>query len=92
MYNITDYSKERAKDLDVNIVPSHNKKYKIDVYDSNFKFITSIGAIGYRDYPTYIKERGEVYADNRRRLYKIRHEKDRHKIGSRGYFADQILW
>lgn len=28
----------------------------------------------------------------RRILYKKRHEKDRHVVGSAGWFADQILW
>ncbi len=28
----------------------------------------------------------------RRKLYKLRHEKDRHLKGSAGYFSDQILW
>ena len=28
----------------------------------------------------------------RRRLYKIRHEKDRHIKNTAGYFADRILW
>ena len=92
MYTITKYSKDRAEELNVHILPSDNKKYKIDVYDNQNKYITSIGSIGYSDYPTYIKDRGQEYADNRRRLYKIRHEKDRHNIGSRGYYADQILW
>ena len=29
---------------------------------------------------------------NRKRLYKLRHNKDRHVKGSAGWFADQILW
>jgi len=29
---------------------------------------------------------------NRRRLYKLRHQKDRMKKGSAGWFADKILW
>lgn len=28
----------------------------------------------------------------RRKLYKARHEKDRHIVGTAGWFADKILW
>jgi hypothetical protein len=31
-------------------------------------------------------------AEKRRKLYKIRHESDRKKIGTNGYYADKILW
>ena len=31
-------------------------------------------------------------ADKRRALYKNRHDKDRKKIGSNGYYADKLLW
>ena len=44
------------------------------------------------DFPTYINKRGLKYAKTRRRLYKIRDEKDRHQKGSRGYYADKLLW
>lgn len=92
MYNITNYSKQKANALGVKIKPSTNPKKKIDVFDYNNNFITSIGAIGYKDYPTYTSEKGKAYADERRRLYKIRHEKDRKVLGSTGYYADKILW
>ena len=67
-------------------------KYKIDIFTKEGEYIASIGASGFSDYPHYIQERGQEYADNRRRLYKIRHQKDRSKIGSRGWFSDQIFW
>jgi hypothetical protein len=51
------------------------KNKKIDVY-KNGQLISSVGALGYSDYPTYIKENGKFYADKRRKLYKIRHNKD----------------
>lgn len=28
----------------------------------------------------------------RKRLFKLRHEKNRHKVGSAAWFSDQILW
>jgi len=92
MYNIKEYSFKKAKQLGVQIFPSGNPKYKLEVYDWHGNFITYCGANGYKDYPTYLEEQGPVYANNRLRLYKIRHEKDRHKLGSRGYYSDQLLW
>ena len=92
MYKITDYSKRQADKLGVYIKPSEKPKYKIDVYDKNQQYITSIGALHYSDYPTYIKTHGNDYATERRRLYKLRHNKDRHKPGSRGFYSDNILW
>ena len=91
MYEITNYTKQKAKELNVKIKPSSNPKKKIDVYKDNKK-VASVGAIGYDDYPTYIIKKGKSYADERRRLYKIRHSKDKDKIGSNGYYDDKILW
>ena len=92
MYQITQYTYDKARQLGVQVLPSEKKKYKLDIYDRNGRFITSVGASGYLDYPTYTRERGKDYANERRRLFKIRHEKDRTKVGSRGWFADQLLW
>jgi hypothetical protein len=91
MYKITDYTYRRAAILGVDVTPSRNKNKKIDVY-KNGKKLASIGFLGAMDYPTYIKEKGLSYANIRRKLYKIRHNKDRHIINSAGYFADQLLW
>ena len=91
MYEISEYSKIKASKLGVDIKPSKSKGKKIDVFKEGKK-ITSIGAKGYKDYPTYIKEKGKSYADKRRKLYKDRHQKDRTKYGSRGWYADKILW
>jgi len=91
MYQITDYTYQQAKKLGVEVKPSTDKKKKIDVI-KNGKKVASVGAIGYNDYPTYIKEKGMSYANERRKLYKIRHSKDRQKVGSNGYYADKLLW
>lgn len=91
-YTITDYTYNKAEKLNVVVQPSSNKKKKIDVLDKNGKKLASIGAIGYLDYPYFIKNFGKEYADKRRKLYKQRHEKDRHIKGSAGYFADKLLW
>ena len=91
MYQITNYTKQKAKELKVKIKPSSNSKKKIDVYKDNKK-VASIGSIGYDDYPTYTIKKGKQYADERRRLYKIRHSKDKNKTGTNGYYADKLLW
>lgn len=90
-YSITNYTKQQAKKLGVVVKPSLVKGKKIDVFKGGQK-IASVGAIGYSDYPTYIKTKGKAYADERRRLYKIRHSKDRNVKGSDGYYADKLLW
>jgi len=89
MYKITNYSYNQAKKLNVEIKPSTNKKKKIDVYKNNIK-IASIGLINYNDYPTFIKEKGIDYANERRKLYKQRHKNDLN--GKNGYYANKILW
>ena len=75
VYKITDYSYKKAKELNVQIKPSSNKKKKIDVYKDNKK-IASIGSITNKDYQIYLNENNKTYADNRRRLYKLRHKND----------------
>lgn len=92
MYKIKDYSFDKASSIGVYIAPSKNKKYKIDVFDKDGDYIASIGAMNYSDYPTYMITHGKEYADNRRRLYKLRHEKDRNVKYSRGWYSDNILW
>lgn len=91
MYNITEYSYNQAKKLNVEIQPSKNKNKKIDVY-KNGKKIASIGSIENFDYPSYLINKGKTYADERRRLYKIRHNNTRHIKGSNSWYADNILW
>ena len=90
-YSITNYTRKRAKKIGVTVKPSTNQTNKIDVY-RNDKKIAAVGAYGMNDYPTYMKKRGNQYAKSRRRLYKIRHEKDRKLKWSNGWLADQLLW
>ena len=91
MYPITNYTYSQAKKIGVVVKPSTNKTKKIDVYKQGKK-IASVGANGMNDFPTYIKKMGLKYAKTRRRLYKQRHEKDRHAKWSRGWLADKLLW
>lgn len=90
-YQITQYTKDQARKLGVQVKPSKNKGKKIDVFKDGKK-IASVGALGMMDYPNWIKSRGLKYARERRRLYKIRHEKTRNKIGTNSYYADKLLW
>jgi hypothetical protein len=90
MYIITNYSKQKARELGVEIKPSTNPKKKIDVYKNQIK-IATIGDIKYKDFPTYMKENPEI-ANQRRILYHKRHAKEKGVVGSPGYYALNILW
>lgn len=90
-YEITKYTKDKAKKLGVEVKVSNVKGKKLDVFKDGKK-IASVGALGYSDYPTYIKNKGKDYADKRRTLYKIRHKKNKDVKGTKGYYADKLLW
>ena len=98
-YSITKYTSAQAKKLGVIIKHSTNKTKKLDVYKkgknkgkNTLLKVASIGAAGMNDYPTYLKKQGIQYAKTRRRLYKIRHNKDRKTRGTPGWYADKLLW
>ena len=95
-YKIKRYTYQQAEKLGVDVKPSKTKGKKIDVFKNGEK-IASVGALGMNDYPTYLeKEKDGVIekgtANRRRKAYKMRHEKDRHIRGSKGYYADKLLW
>jgi len=92
MYNILPYSYTKAKELNVIIAPSKNPRKKIDVFKENGKFLCSVGAYGMGDYPSYMQQKGKQFADERRRLYRVRHKNDINKIGTPGYYAGKLLW
>jgi hypothetical protein len=96
-YKIKPYSYERALDLGVKIKSSKNPKYKIDVFDWNNNFITSVGSPAYKDFPSYYEDKGLDYALQRRELYRKRHKREikqlgENWLGSRSYYAWNILW
>ena len=74
-YKITQYSYNKAKDLNLNIKVSNNKNKKLDVYTSDNKFIASIGDSLYIDYGHYCIVYNKAYADKRLILYHNRHKK-----------------
>lgn len=90
MYEIKNRSKQRAKELGVEIKPSKVKNKKIDVFKDNKK-VASIGDKRFSDYVTYL-EKDKKLAEERRKLYNVRHKKDKDKVGSAGYYASRILW
>jgi hypothetical protein len=91
MYRITPYTRKQARRLGVTVRQSTDRAKKIDVFKQGSK-VASVGAAGMSDYPTYRRTRGDKYARTRRKLYKMRHERDRHVVGSPGFYADQLLW
>jgi len=86
---MTNYTRKKANKLGVVIKQSTNPNKKIDVFKKGKK-VCSVGGAGYQNFPTYMKTKGISFAKTRRKLYKIRHSKDRKK--GCGYYADQLLW
>lgn len=96
MYRIQKYTFDKAKKIGVIVKPSSVKGKKIDVFKNGSK-IASIGALGYKDYPTFmvLELKGLVpkgHAKKRREQYKKRHSKDLKVKWSNGWLADQLLW
>jgi hypothetical protein len=88
VYTITAYTKNRAKQAGLEVKPSTKQGKKLDVYKDG-KFLASVGASAYGDYSTFLKEKGADYADERRRLYHIRHKNNN---GLEGTLAKVLLW
>lgn len=89
LYRIRPRTKHIARRLGIHIQPSHKPDKKIDVLLPN-KTI-SIGQRGAMDYPQWL-ERDKETADIHRERYERRHERDRHKKGTAGYFSWRLLW
>lgn len=90
MYEITDWTKKRAKELGYKVKPSSNKLKKIDVFKDDKK-VGSVGAKSYGDYGTYLKTKGKDFADNKRKGYLAR-TKWCDKAGSNCRLARDLLW
>ncbi len=90
MYRIKPLQLAKARKIGVQIRPSTRAGKKIDVYKNGRK-IASIGARGYFDYETHIERNGLQFANNRRRLYNLRHRNNM-RPGTPGYYAAKILW
>ena len=92
MYEIQPRTKQIAKKLGLIVFPSENPKYKIEIYDRNGLFLFYGGHPDFSDYPTYLKTHGKEFADERKRLYRIRHKKELDDFCSRGWIVAKLLW
>ena len=90
-YIITDYTLQKAKQMKVTVQLSEIKNKKLDVFKNDVK-IATIGDSRYKDFPTYVIENGIEFANQRKRLYYIRHKKDIEKLNSNGFYAAKLLW
>tara|TARA_R110000822_G_scaffold174388_1_gene314010 strand:+ start:179 stop:469 length:291 start_codon:yes stop_codon:yes gene_type:complete len=93
-YKIKKQQYARASNHNVTIKQSTNKNKKIDVI-KNGKKVASIGAKGYKDFATYIEEKGLPYARKRRKLYLERHAKEPKKKDGKytpSFWSDKLLW
>lgn len=89
-YRISQYTRDKARKLHVEVRPSNRKGKKIDVF-KNGKKIASIGALGYNDFTTFSRQ-SKSKAKARQKAYHSRHRKDEKKAGSPGYYAAHLLW
>jgi hypothetical protein len=87
MYPISDLTKKRAREIGVEVRPSTDPKKKIDVFSDGEK-VASIGDITAKDYHIYLKEKGQSYANERKRLYHLRHTRE--SLGE--YLSRWLLW
>ncbi len=81
----------KARKIGVKVQPSTRKNKKLDVF-KNGKKVASIGDVRYKDFLLYKKTDGTKKATERKKLYKIRHNKHRKKVGTASFYADKILW
>lgn len=95
VYTITQEVRQRAKSIGVEVKPSTRKGKKLDAYVDGV-YQASFGAIGYKDYHIHKKEKGEAYANERRRLYHVRHKDEGGKMKdgklTASYLSKKILW
>lgn len=89
-YSIKDRTRKNAERIGVTVKKSINPNKKLDVFKDGKK-VASVGGAGYGDYPTYLLKDKKL-AEEKRRAYKARHEKDRKVVGSAGWYADKLLW
>ena len=90
-YIITQYSYDKAKELGLTIKLSQFKMKKLDVYKDNV-YINSIGDSRYNDYGSYCILFNKEYANERKRLYHIRHKKNANIKYSKQWLALNLLW
>ena len=90
-YVITQYTYNKASELNLTVKVSKNKLKKIDVYKDNL-FLNSIGDIRYNDFPHYCIIYNKEYANKRKILYHNRHKKNSDVKYSKQWLALNLLW
>lgn len=90
-YRISTYTRKQAARLGVTVRLASNPAKKIDVFKDGHK-VATVGACGYKDYPTFLREDGKEVANRKRNAFKSRFERYRHRRGSKAWYADQLLW
>ena len=80
----------RFRGYDIYLPVRKFKKYYAIVDGKKVNF----GDTRYEQYHDKMKHYSTLdhWDKDRRRAYKIRHEKDRHLKGSAGWFSDNVLW
>ena len=89
VYQISNGIKEIARRHNLRVEPSRLKTKKISVFKGD-EYLGSVGAIGYDDYFTFKQKYGNEVANEHRRRYLIRHNKDRYS--GHGKLAAMLLW
>ena len=87
MYEISPRTYKVAKQYGLQIQSSTKKNKKIDVYKQG-EYVASIGDSRFKDFHIYLKEQGEAYANERARLYYLRHK----NASLREQLAKLLLW
>ena len=87
MYEISPATYKAAKQYNLDIFPSTKTYKKIDVWRKG-EFLASVGDNRYKDYHIYLKENGKAFAEERRRLFHLRHSGDTFKLRC----AKLLLW
>ena len=87
MYEISPATYKAAKYYNLDIYPSEKRFKKIDVYRKG-EYLASVGDSRYKDYHIYLKQDSKQVANERRRLYHLRHPGDTFKERC----AKLLLW
>jgi hypothetical protein len=92
-YRITNYTKQQAAKHGLTVKPSQVKGKKISVYKGD-DYLGSVGSIGYDDFGVFKSKYGQVHANERRRLYHMRHRQEAgyNQKYSRSWLASHLLW
>ena len=80
MYKILPIQYKIAKKLNFLIIPSTKQFKKIDIFNLKGNYIKSIGDNGYFDYYMYLKKYGKSFAEKRKKLYYLRHQKTKFSV------------